>query len=220
VRFAPEGYPFIGGALVLAAVAWVLARQLGGAWATGTASVLTVLALFVVWFFRDPAPQLPAAAELVVAPGQGRVIDIVEVDEPSFIRGRTRRISIFLSVFDVHVQRAPVSGTVERREYRPGAYAVAWADKASEDNEQASLGITTPHGRVLVRQIAGLVARRIVTDPSEGDRVERGQRIGLIRFGSRVDLFLPLEWEVTCAVGDRVRVGSTPLARLPVRVQA
>lgn len=220
MRFAPEGYPFIGGALVLAAVAWVLARQLGGAWATGTASVLTVLALFVVWFFRDPAPQLPAAAELVVAPGQGRVIDIVEVDEPSFIRGRTRRISIFLSVFDVHVQRAPVSGTVERREYRPGAYAVAWADKASEDNEQASLGITTPHGRVLVRQIAGLVARRIVTDPSEGDRVERGQRIGLIRFGSRVDLFLPLEWEVTCAVGDRVRVGSTPLARLPVRVQA
>ena len=220
MRLAPEGYPFIGGALVLAAVAWVLARQLGGAWAAGAASLLTVLALFVVWFFRDPAPQLPAAAELVVAPGQGRVIDIREVEEPSFLGGRARRISIFLSIFDVHVQRAPVSGTVERREYRPGAYAVAWTEKASAGNERASLGITTPHGRVLVHQIAGLVARRIVTDPSEGDRVERGQRIGLIRFGSRVDLFLPLEWEVTCAVGDRVRVGSTPLARLPVRVLA
>ena len=97
---------------------------------------------------------------------------------------------------------------------------MAWLEKASEDNEQASLGITTPYGRVLVRQIAGLVARRIVTDPSEGDRVERGKRIGIIRFGSRVDLFVPLDWELTCRVGDRVRVGATPLAKLPVGVRA
>jgi phosphatidylserine decarboxylase len=219
VRFAPEGYPFIGAGLVLAAIAWVAARQMGGVWAGIGASAMTVLALFVVWFFRDPAPTQPAAAEVVVAPGQGRVIDIREVDEPTFMQGRARRITIFLSVFDVHVQRAPVSGVVEHRSYRPGAYAVAWAEKASEDNEQASLGITTPHGRVLVRQIAGLIARRIVTDQVEGDRVERGERIGLIRFGSRVDLFLPLEWEVTSAVGDKVRVGSTALALLPVRVQ-
>jgi len=176
---------------------------------------MTILALFVLWFFRNPEPALPADATAVVAPGQGRIIDIREVDEPTFMQGRARRITIFLSVFDVHVQRAPVSGVVEHRSYRPGAYAVAWAEKASQDNEQASLGITTPHGRVLVRQIAGLVARRIVTDPVEGDQVDRGARIGLIRFGSRVDLFLPLEWEVTTAVGDKVRVGSTPLARLP-----
>ena len=109
---------------------------------------------------------------------------------------------------------------VEHRAYRPGAYAVAWADKASDDNEQMSLGIATDHGRVLVRQIAGLVARRIVTYPSEGDRVERGERIGLIRFGSRVDLFLPLGWEVTCSVGDRARVGSTVLARHSVEAEA
>jgi phosphatidylserine decarboxylase len=108
---------------------------------------------------------------------------------------------------------------VEHRSYKPGAYAVAWLEKASADNEQASLGITTPQGRVLVRQIAGLVARRIVTDPSEGDQVQRGQRIGLIRFGSRVDLFLPLDWEVTCAVGDRAEVGATALARLPTAVK-
>ena len=120
----------------------------------------------------------------------------------------------------MHVQRAPVSGRVEHRSYKPGKYLVAWLEKASEDNEQASLGITTPHGKVLVRQIAGLIARRIITDPAEGDAVERGQRIGLIRFGSRVDLFVPLDWEVTCGVGDRVRVGATPLARLPVAVEA
>lgn len=220
MRFAPEGYPFIGAALALAAVAWIVARQVGGAWTGSAALIVTALALLVGWFFRDPLPVLPAAADLVVAPAQGRVIDIREVEEPSYLRGRARRIAIFLSVFDVHVQRAPVNGLVEHRAYRPGAHAAAWAEAASADNEQASLGIATPHGRVLVRQIAGLVARRIVTDPLEGDAVERGERIGIIRFGSRVELFLPLDWKVTCAVGDKVRVGSTALARVPLGVRA
>ena len=152
---------------------------------------------------------------MVLAPAEGRVIDISEVGEPSFV-GQARKISIFLSIFDVHIQRAPVEGVVNHREYRPGAYRVAWADKASEENEQASVGITTEMGNVLVRQIAGLVARRIITYPSEGDRLERGQKIGLIRFGSRVDLFLPLDWEIICSVGDRARVGSSVLARHPV----
>jgi phosphatidylserine decarboxylase len=219
VSFAREGYPFMSISVVLSAAAWAAALGMGGLWMNGLAVICSVLVLFVVWFFRDPAPRLPADGRLVVAPGQGKVIDIREVDEPSFLRGAARRITIFLSVFDVHVQRAPVSGTVEHRSYKAGEYAVAWLEKASEDNEQASLGITTPHGRVLVRQIAGLVARRIVTDPVEGDTVERGHRIGLIRFGSRVDLFLPLEWEVTCAVGDKARVGVTALARLPVAVE-
>ena len=131
-----------------------------------------------------------------------------------FQLGAATKISIFLSVFDVHVQRAPVSGTVGYKVYRPGAYAVAWADKASEDNEQSSLGISTDHGNVLVKQIAGLVARRIITDPNQGDMVERGARFGLIRFGSRVDLFLPSHWDILCAVGDRVAVGSSPMARM------
>jgi phosphatidylserine decarboxylase len=217
VRFAREGYPFIGAGLVLAALGWT-------GWATGFAGLfgqvlaasLTVLALFILWFFRDPERVDPVGQELVVAPGEGRVILVEEADEPTYLAGPARKISIFLSVFDVHVQRAPVAGTVEHRVYRPGAYAVAWADKASEDNEQASLGLATPHGKVLVRQIAGLVARRIVTYPSEGESVERGERIGIIRFGSRVDLFLPLEWEITCAVGDRAVAGRTVLARQPV----
>jgi phosphatidylserine decarboxylase len=220
LRLAREGFPFVSIALLLAAAAWLVASRTGGPAFTGTAVLFTLLALFVVWFFRDPTPRIPVDVGLVVAPGEGRVIDIREIEEPSFLGSTARRITIFLSVFDVHVQRAPVSGRVEHRSYKPGKYAVAWLEKASVDNEQASLGITTPHGRVLVRQIAGLVARRIVTDPVEGDTVERGQRIGLIRFGSRVDLFLPLAWEVTCAVGDRVRVGATPLARLPVGVEA
>jgi phosphatidylserine decarboxylase len=220
LKLAPEGYPFVIIALLLCAAAWWLAARIGGPWTSGLAVALSLLAVFVVWFFRNPDPRLPEDGRLVVAPGQGKVIDIREIEEPTFLQGTARRITIFLSIFDVHVQRSPVAGTVEHRSYKPGKYLVAWLEKASQDNEQASLGITTPQGRVLVRQIAGLVARRIVTDPVEGDSVERGQRIGLIRFGSRVDLFVPLDWEITCSVGDRAVVGVTPLARLPVPVEA
>ena len=219
MRFAPEGYPFIAIGLLLAGAGWIAVwADFGGRWSQVSASLLTLLLLFTVWFFRDPIRSLPAGEHLVLSPGEGRVIDVAKVEEPTYIGGSAQKISIFLSVFDVHVQRAPVTGTVEHRSYRPGKYAVAWLDKASEDNEQASLGIATPNGRVLVRQIAGLVARRIITDPAQGDSVARGERIGLIRFGSRVDLFLPLDWEITCAVGDRVRVGLTVLARQPGEV--
>jgi phosphatidylserine decarboxylase len=218
MRFAREGYPFIAAGLIISGAAWTatwaLERPGGWMW-SAAAGILSALTLFVIWFFRDPDHALPADATHVVAPGQGKVIVVEEVDEATFMRGRCRKISIFLSIFDVHVQRAPVTGTVAHRVYRPGAYAVAWRDKASEDNEQASLGFATERGRVLVRQIAGFVARRIVTYPREGQTVGRGDRIGIIRFGSRVDLFLPLDWEMTCAVGDRVVAGLTVLARQP-----
>jgi phosphatidylserine decarboxylase len=213
VTLAREGYPFVAAGLLLAGALWVgVWTGVGGAVGTTGAWVLTALAIFVTWFFRDPEPSLPDDDALVVAPGQGKVIVVDDVDEPTFVGGPARKISIFLSVFDVHVQRAPVGGTVRYKEYKPGRYAVAWLDKASDDNEQASLGIETPNGRVLVRQIAGLVARRIITDPSPGDVVHRGHRFGLIRFGSRVDLFVPQHWGVRCAVGDRVRVGSSVIA--------
>jgi phosphatidylserine decarboxylase len=220
VKLAREGWPFLLGGLLLSGAAWVWAALAGGMVASTAAFALSGLTLFVLWFFRDPIRAQPSDAALVVAPGEGRVIDIREIEEPSFLREASRRITIFLSVFDVHVQRAPVSGRVEHREYVPGKYLVAWKEKASHENERASLGITTPHGRVLVKQIAGLVARRIVTDQQVGDAVVRGQRIGIIRFGSRVDLFVPLHWEVTCKVGDTARVGVTPLARMPVAVKA
>jgi phosphatidylserine decarboxylase len=216
LKFAREGYPFVTAGVLLAVLCWVgVAVGIGGAWLMAISGVSSLLALFTLWFFRDPAPTLPADARSVVAPGQGKVISISEVDEPTFLGGRARRITIFLNVFDVHVQRAPVSGIVEHRVYTPGKYLVAWKEKASADNEQSSLGISTRHGPVLVRQIAGLIARRIITDPSEGDAVVRGNRLGIIRFGSRVDLFLPLDWEVISSVGDRVQVGSSVLARQP-----
>lgn len=215
MRLVPEGYPFVGVTLLLAALAWLGVMPLSGLLGYLATGVFSLLALFVLWFFRDPVRRAPAATDVVVAPGEGRVIEIREIHEPSFLQATARRITIFLSVFDVHVQRAPVGGKVEHKDYKPGKFLVAWLEKASEDNEQASLGITTPNGRVLVKQIAGLVARRIVTDNSVGDTVERGQRIGIIRFGSRVDLFVPLDWELTCKVGDRARVGATPLARVP-----
>jgi phosphatidylserine decarboxylase len=220
VRLAPEGLPFVLTGLLLSGAAWAWAVLAGGILANAVAVLLTGATLFVVWFFRDPVRALTSPSNVVVAPGEGRVIAIAEVDEPSFLKATARRITIFLSVFDVHVQRAPVSGLVEHREYVPGKYLVAWLEKASDENERASLGITTPAGKVLVKQIAGLVARRIITDPVEGDMVERGRRIGLIRFGSRVDLFVPLDWEVTCAVGDRARVGVTAMARIPAEAQA
>jgi phosphatidylserine decarboxylase len=216
LKLAREGYPFVTAGVLLAVLGWVgVAVGIGGAWLMAISGVSSLLALFTLWFFRDPAPTLPADARSVVAPGQGKVISISEVDEPTFLGDRARRITIFLSVFDVHVQRAPVSGIVEHRVYTPGKYLVAWKEKASAGNEQSSLGISTRHGPVLVRQIAGLIARRIITDPSEGDAVVRGNRLGIIRFGSRVDLFLPLDWEVISSVGDRVRVGSSVLARQP-----
>ena len=125
------------------------------------------------------------------------------------------RITIFLSIFDVHVQRAPFAGRIDGYAHREGRYLPAWESEASRQNEQASLGIETVGGVVVVRQIAGLVARRIVTYPRVGDRVERGQRIGLIRFGSRVDLFVPAEWQVEVGPGDVVRGGETVLATVP-----
>jgi len=218
MRFAREGYPFMLAGSLLATLAWA-AVPFSDTWVTVPALVVTVLAALVFYFFRDPDRPVPAGQGVVLAPGDGKIIGIQEVDEPSFFEGRCRRITIFLSVFNVHVQRAPVSGRIAHREYRPGEYAVAWHPKASDSNEQASLGLSTPAGRVLVRQIAGLIARRIVTYPEQGDQVQIGDRIGLIRFGSRVDLFLPLHWPLSCRVGDKAVGGETVLGTPEVSTQ-
>jgi len=213
MRFAREGRPFmLIAAAVTAATLAMAVRSPVAAWA---AVPVTALALLVFYFFRDPERQIPEEYGLVVAPGDGKVIEITEVEEPSFFEGPCRRISIFLSIFDVHVQRAPASGSVVHRAYNPGGFTVAWHTKASQENEQSSLGVVTDPGRFLVRQIAGLIARRIITYPEEGQTLERGERIGLIRFGSRVDLFIPLEWPLECAVGDRAVGGTTVMARQP-----
>ena len=213
MRFAREGYPFMLAGSVLAVAAWILFARVG-AWSVVPAALLTVLTAFIFYFFRDPEREPPTGDGFVLSPGDGKIIDIREVNEASFVEGPCRRITIFLSVFNVHVQRAPVSGSVTHRAYQPGGYAVAWHPKASEKNEQSSIGLITHGQKVLVRQIAGLIARRIVTYPEEGEQITRGDRIGLIRFGSRVDLFLPLDWPLTCSVGDKAIGGSTVFARI------
>jgi phosphatidylserine decarboxylase len=141
-------------------------------------------------------------------------VSVTELTEPDVLGGPGLRISIFMNVFDVHVNLHPVSGEVIYRQYRPGKFINATRDKASEDNERMSIGIRSPHGRVLVRQIAGLVARRIRTDCAEGDRVRQGERLGIIRFGSRVDTFLSGA-RARVAAGDRTRAGQTVIAEWP-----
>lgn len=225
---AREGVPFAAGgfAVLVATVLWATTGGGGeagtGAGATGGAAVRWIaaaaaaaVATFVAWFFRDPERAVPGAADVVAAPADGKVVSVETADDEPFMRGPATRVAIFLSIFDVHVQRAPLGGRVTFYAYHPGGYAAAWKESAGRHNERASLGVSTPAGPVLVRQIAGLAARRIATYPREGDRVAKGERIGLIRFGSRVELFLPSDWPVTARPGDRVRGGITPVARIP-----
>ncbi len=206
MRIAREGWPFI-------AIAWALVFGALVLW-WPVALILAVLAIWVVAFFRDPIRPGPRGERYVVAAAEGHVVQVIETDEPMYVKERSVRISIFLSVFDVHVNRYPVDGAVELVHYNKGKFLHAADEKASLDNEQSSIGLRGPRGRVLVRQIAGLIARRIVTDAKPGDRVTQGERLGLIRFGSRTDVFLPLSARPVLKVkpGDRVLVGGTVLA--------
>ena len=205
MRIAPEGGRFITGAWVM-----VLAFTLLQWW---VALVLWLpIALWVVAFFRDPVRTGPRSDQVVIAPADGKVVSVLEVDEPAYIGGRATRISIFMNVFNVHVNRYPASGTVRYRHYHAGRFGHAADEKASLDNEQSSVGLETARGRILIRQIAGLVARRIVTDHPVGTVVRQGDRLGLIRFGSRVDVFLPTGAAPRVKVDQRTRAGETVVA--------
>jgi phosphatidylserine decarboxylase len=215
VSFAREGLVFITIAALLAAGGFALAvsRRSWALWLL--AFVLTLLTLWVAYFFRDPERTGERGPAVVIAPADGRVVMITEVDEPAFLHGRARRISIFMNVFNVHVNRYPVSGQVRYVHYNPGKFLNAATEKSSLENEQMSVGIEHDGTRVLVRQIAGLVARRIVNYSREGEAVEQGERMGLIRFGSRVDVFLPVTATVLVQVGQTTMAGATVMASLP-----
>ena len=214
MRVAPEGWPFTAvGFAVLTALAG-LGWWRGGWWAAPAFLWLPV-ALWVPWFFRDPARTGPRDPSLVIAPADGKVVEVTEVNEPDFLGSRATRVSVFMDILAVHVNRHPADGTVRYRRYVPGRFINATLDKASEQNERMSLGIDTPRGRLLVRQIAGLIARRIVTDARVGDTVYQGDRLGMIRFGSRVDTFLPLSAKVLVRTGDRTKCGQTVIAEWP-----
>jgi phosphatidylserine decarboxylase len=205
----PEGYPFIGGFALASLILFWLWTPLG--W------LATVATLWCAYFFRDPPRVTPAREGIVVAPADGRVSQLANAAPPPELALGARplpRISIFMSVFDCHVNRSPVAGRVERMVYRAGKFLSADLDKASEDNERNSFVIATAGARIAVIQIAGLVARRIVPFVREGDAIAAGQRIGLIRFGSRVDVYLPEGARALVAEGQTAIAGETVLADL------
>jgi phosphatidylserine decarboxylase len=212
MRVAREGIPFIVASDALAIAAIVLASRTGSPWLWALAVLLVVIAAWVVYFFRDPERDGARGDHLVISPADGKIVMIAEVHEPAFIRGRAIRVSVFMNIFSVHVNRYPVSGDVRYTHYNPGKFLNAAVEKASLENEQSSVGIESPIGRVVVRQIAGLVARRILTYSRDGDRAAQGARFGIIRFGSRVDVFVPTTCRVKVREGEQVFAGLTVLA--------
>lgn len=205
MTIAREGWVFVGTLLGIGLVLAVLRLP----W---VAAVVLALGLFTAFFFRDPERSVPTDPRLVLSPADGKVILVAPApaDHP-FGRGTTQ-VSIFLSVFDVHINRSPIAGTVTRAQYHPGKFLPAWDDKASLQNEQNVVTVENGPDRVEFKQIAGLIARRIVFKKREGDAVVAGERVGLIKFGSRVDLFLPEGVKIRVAKGDRVTGGETVIA--------
>ncbi len=201
-----DGYMYALSLLAVAiALGWVT-----GAW--GWSAVPLALAAFFLWFFRDPQRIVPQGAGLVVSPGDGKVTETITVETPD---GPRQRISIFLSVFDVHVNRSPIAGVLTAVRYRKGEYLNALNPASADRNEQNVVTVRGEGIEVTFKQIAGLLARRIVFRHGEGDRVERGQRVGLIKFGSRVDVILPASSVLRVKVGDRVKGGASVLAVAP-----
>ncbi len=214
---AREGFPIILIGLVLTIVLIMLATRANSQWLFGLSVLFAVLTLFTTFFFRDPDRVFTTEAGLLASPADGKVIKVEQLATHPYIGGPTTKISVFLSVFDVHVNRVPASGVVDHVTYNPGEFFVAFADKASDRNEQTEIGMTTASGeKVIFKQIAGFIARRIVCRLKQGDTVTAGERFGMIRFGSRAELFVPASASVLVKVGDRVLGGETPLARLAV----
>lgn len=195
-----------GSLLVLAVVFSTISRWLG--------RILYLATAFTLYFFRDPERQIPEGDCLIVSPADGKVVGIDSVEHVPFLDGPAKRVSIFLSVFDVHINRSPIKGKIAYRHYSPGEFLAAFEPKASVKNEQNAVGIEDADGyRVLVKQIAGLIARRILCWKNPGDKVGAGERFGLIRFGSRTEIYMPLDARIEVRLGQRVQGGSSVIAR-------
>jgi phosphatidylserine decarboxylase len=201
IPIANEGYIFILPLAVFTGTFWALSWW----WAAG---LFFGLFLFVTWFFRDPERVIPDDPNAIVSPGDGRVVEIVPEKDP-LLEESYIRVSIFLNVFNVHVNRVPIAGKIQATRYNPGKFLNAASHKASLDNEQSAILLNNGHVTILVKQIAGLIARRIVCWAKEGDEYQRGQRYGLIRFGSRMDVFVPEGTNLKVVVGDIVNGGSS-----------
>ena len=215
---AREGYAIVAGVAGLAALLIIGAVQVDAVLWRGIFLILAVGGLsFVLFFFRDPERTPPPDARgrqpsALLAPADGRVVEVVDEEEPLYLNGPARRLSIFLSPLDVHVNRVPACGVIEYARYRPGNYLVAWHPKASEKNERSEFGLRHPSGtKIMFKQIAGAVARRIEYDLDEGDTVEPGRRFGIVKFGSRMDVLVPPAVDLDVKEGQTVRAGTTVL---------
>jgi phosphatidylserine decarboxylase len=207
MRIAREGYPLIFTMVIITLLAFAAGWLPLGI-------ILGLLALAIVGFFRDPERQAPTGEGLIVSPADGRVVSVAEIKGDSPFLGAATRVSIFLSPFDVHINRTPVEGRIEKITYQRGSFLPAYKEESSQRNEQNALTIVDNEGRTLgVVQIAGVLARRIICRATLGDRLTRGERFGLIMFGSRTDTYLPEGCRVEVAEGQRVRGGETVLAR-------
>jgi len=198
IPVAKEGWPFILTLAIFTLLLFVFGWK-------NTGFVLFALTLFVLSFFRDPERTVPEGRKGVVSPADGKVIAIKDIYEPDYLKQEVKLVSIFMSVFNVHVNRAPIGGVIETVKHNPGRFRIASVDKASLDNEQVGVVIRDGHSRILVKQIAGFIARRIVCYAKPGDVINKGERYGMIRFGSRLDVFLPKDAEIKVQLGDRVK---------------
>jgi len=173
------------------------------------ALIFSILFMFLLFFFRDPERRTPEDENLILAPADGKVILIKPFDNLEFMGGGGTLVSVFMSLFDVHVNRVPISGVVKYFRYNPGKFFPAFKDKAALENEQTELGLENEHGKVVLKQIAGIMARRIVCQLKQGDLIKAGERFGMIKFGSRLDLFLPKNVQIKVKLNHKVRAGET-----------
>ena len=207
-HIAIEGIPFVIGAGILSFIFYAAGLNIPGI-------VFSLLTLFIIWFFRNPERDVPPGDNLIISPADGKIIDIREGSENRILKKSMVKISIFMNLFNVHVNRIPCSGKVVDILYNPGKFISANREKASLENEQNAVVLETPSGeKIIFIQIAGLIARRIVCRLREGEFVRRGQRFWLIRFGSRVDVYLPTGFEVKISIGQKVKGGESILAIL------
>lgn len=208
-----DGYPFVGYSALVALISALCGYLIDLSLLYYIAGLFLLFSLFCAWFFRDPSRKAEAGEHDILSPGDGRIVSIVEEEENGFFKAKVNRISVFLSVFNVHVNRIPADGTVEYLKYRPGKFMAAFKEGASTENEQSEIGIVNGSRKVMFKQIAGLIARRIIFRVMENQVVKRGERCGLIRFGSRVDIFLPLDAEILVKKGQNVKGGETIIGR-------
>lgn len=206
IKIAREGYPFIIFSIaltVISLVVWI--------WLSPLAFALT---LFMFYFFRDPERTIPEGKKIFVSPADGKIIMIDEVKEERYLKKSVRMVSIFMSPFDVHVNRLPCDGKVRSVVYSPGSFLSAFKQEASLKNENITMVLDTEYGDIIVRQVAGFLARRAVCRVKEGETLKRGDRFGIIKFGSRVDLFLPLSAIIKVKLGEKVKAGETIIAEM------